>query len=492
MKNSTRNLLAVVAVLVVLGGIFAALKLTEKEPEPETSLPEDTAISLLSKQIEDVQSMKVTNEKGGFTIVPKTVEITNSSGASTSQTSYTVQGLEGLPLYETAAENVVKDGFSLVASKNLGDVSSLSEYGLEAPKAEVQVNFKDGTNFHYILGNEAAGSEGYYMSGKNSDNVYVVSVDEGIFGGTKDFVKKELYTLTNPSSGEETPAISNITLHSSYFGEQLQLTSGQDGVVYVSDGKQNVRVDEAQYSSLATAISTVTADQVVEINPSAEQRKQYGLDAPVMTLTFTAGGNQHTLKAGKEENGIRYIMADNVPAVFGLKEETAKVWAGTTLYTLRSKFVVIPNIVDVSGLDVTTGGNTYVFEKPRTKDTQKSTEDNEVYAYTVTCNGKGLTYDPNFQKYYQNIVAVQLLEEAHSDSDGVANALKTDPVYTVRFRFYDAAKKPVTVQYYAVSDRRYLAVVDGNAQGLVTEKNVLGLVEGTKTVAANGLVQSTL
>ena len=491
MKHTTRNLLVTAAVLVVLGGAFAALKLTEKEPETASSAADDTAISLLSKQIEDVQSMQVKNKNGGFVIVPKTTTESAASGTSSTHTTYTVQGLEGLPLYETAAENVVKDGFSLVASKNVGSVSSLKDYGLDNPTAEVQVNFKDGTSFDYLLGNEAAGSDGYYMAGKDSDNVYVVSVDGGMFNGVKDFLQKELYSLTDASSGQETPAIDFISLNSTHLGEQLNITSKNSSVT-VSDGKQSVSVDDTQYSTLATAISTVTADEVTAIHPTAEQIKQYGLDTPSMTLSFTADKHSHTLKAGNTENGMRYIMADNIDAIFGIKEETASIWATATLFSLRSKFVQIPNIIDVSGLDVTADSKTYTFEKARTKNTSKSTEDSEVYDYTVTCNGKAVTYEPNFQKYYQNVVAVQLLEEANADSDGVANAMNGQPAYTVRFRFYDAAKKPVTVQYYIVGDRRYLAVVDNVPLGLVTETNVTGLIADTATVAENGVVQAGL
>lgn len=488
MKQATKNLLMVGAVLVVLGGAFAALKLTEKQPQAESSAPDDTAISLLSKQIDDVQSMQVTNKNGGFIIVPKTTEQTNSAGTS-SQTTYTVQGLEGLPLYETAAENVVKDGFSLVASKNVGNVTNLSDYGLDHPTAEVQVNFKDGTSFDYLLGSEAAGSDGYYMAGKNSDNVYVVSVDNGMFNGTKDFVKKELYSLTNAASGQETPAISSISISSPHLNEQLTVTS--DGnTVLVSDGKQKISADDEQYSALATAISTVTADKVEAVRPTAEEKKKYGLDVPYLTLTFTAGSAKHTLKAGSTQDGMRYLMADDINAIFSLKEETAKVWATATIFSLRTKFVQIPNITEVSGLDVTAGDKTYAFEKTRTKNTTKSTADSEVFDYAVTIGDKALTYEPNFQKFYQNVVAVQLLEEANADSDGVATAMSTLPVYTVRFRFYDAAKKPVTVQYYSAGDRRCLAVVDGVPQGLVAETAVTGLASDAAAMAENGSVQT--
>ena len=82
MKSTTKNLIAVAAVLVVLGGALAALKLTDGKDGGSSSAVSDESISLISRQVEDVASMKVSNGKGGFTIVPKLTEEAVSSGAS--------------------------------------------------------------------------------------------------------------------------------------------------------------------------------------------------------------------------------------------------------------------------------------------------------------------------------------------------------------------------------------------------------------------------
>lgn len=54
MEHATGNLLVVATTLIVLGDAFAALKLAGKEPEATSSVADDIAVSLLSKQIEDV------------------------------------------------------------------------------------------------------------------------------------------------------------------------------------------------------------------------------------------------------------------------------------------------------------------------------------------------------------------------------------------------------------------------------------------------------
>lgn len=57
MRHTTKNSLVTAVVLVVLGGTFTALRLTEREPETASSAADDITISLLSKQIKDMQSV---------------------------------------------------------------------------------------------------------------------------------------------------------------------------------------------------------------------------------------------------------------------------------------------------------------------------------------------------------------------------------------------------------------------------------------------------
>ncbi|CAB1239101.1 conserved exported protein of unknown function [Ruminococcaceae bacterium BL-6] len=493
MKSTTKNLIAVAAVLVVLGGALAALKLTDGKDGGSSSSVSDESISLISRQVEDVASMKVSNGKGGFTIVPKLTEEAASSGAGTASSgtekvSYVVQGLEDLPLYTSMAESVLGNGFSLVATKNVGAVEDLDEYGLKAPKASVQVNFRDGTTFAYSIGNESPGSSGsYYMCGKDSKNVYVVSVDEGIFSDAKDFVQKEIFSLNDSGSAQDTttaPEFAKIALSGKNFASPLTIAKdSSDGQMYLSAGGQKYRTDDTAYSALVSALTTVTADEVAAVHVGADQLKSFGLDQPAAQVEFTVDKKTHRIRAGGTKDGSRYVMADDVDAVFLLKEDSVKAWASVNLYGLRSKYVYLPNVADVSGIDVTAGGKTYRFEKPRVKSEKQSTEDKTAYDYTVTCNGAKVTYDPNFVKYYQNLIQVQTLEDS-------AEKPKGEALLTLTYRFYDSKRAPVTASFYSAGNRRCLAVVNGAAVGLVTEKNVQQMIADTETASKNGTVQT--
>ena len=489
MKSSTRNLVAVAGVIVVLGGALAALTLSGKDGENASSLA-DNSITLVSRQIEDIVSMKVTNEKGGYTIVPQVTKTEStasgaSSAAVTETTVYVVEELGDLPMNNASAESVLKNGFSLVASKNVGEVSNLADYGLEKPKAVVQVNFKDGTAYNYNIGSPSAGdTSSYYMCGEGSSNVYVIAIDNGIFNDAKDFVKKSLISLT---SGDQNaaPELTGLKISGARYAEPLSVAADTDKITYVSSGSAKARIDDTQYSQLVTALSSVTADDVAFVHPDSAQLKESGLDKPSAVVEFTSDKTAYKLSAGGAKDGQRYLMLDGIDAVFLIKEDSVKTWAETDLFSLRSKFVMLPNIVDIREMQVTAGGTTYSFVQERTKDTKKSTEDNEVYDYKVTCNGKEITYDPNFKKYYQNVIAVQLLEQTDKKPGG-------DPVLSITYKFYDTKRADGVVQYYDAGDRRCIAVTDGSVDGIVTEKSIQGLLDDTVKMSNDELVEPSL
>ena len=150
MKSSTRNIIVVGAAAVVLGGAVFALNKTGGGPPGSSSAGSSSAaIQLISKKSEDITSMKVTNKKGGYTLVPlpsgsfgSVSSSSASSGAAassgtSSSVNYTVRELSGCPVNTGETSTVVQNGFSLSATKNIGKTSSLENYGLKDPQATV-------------------------------------------------------------------------------------------------------------------------------------------------------------------------------------------------------------------------------------------------------------------------------------------------------------------------------------------------------------------
>lgn len=471
MKSTTRNLIIVAGVIAVLGGAVAALTLNKTPVEESESSLVDNSIHLVSKQLEDIVSMRVDNSEGGYTIIPTTQKAESTaaseSSAAADKTVYVVEELKDLPQYNSAAERILQDGFSLIASKNVGEVSDLSEYGLDKPAATIQVKFKDDTTFDYNIGNASAGdSSSYYMCPKDSENVYVVSIDDRLFKGAGEFVQRKLVDAADPT-GQSQPVFGDIKLSGTSFELPITLTMDVVNKYYTvtEQGKGPVRADDTAYSNLATALTSVTADSVAYIFPDAETLKKCGLDNPAAVVDFIVNEQSYKLSVGGALEKQRYIMIEGMDVIFLIDQEDVKTWSETSAYTLRTKFVNLFNIVDMRELNVTAGDTVYSFVQTRTKNEEESTEDNVVYDYKVTCNGTEITYEPNFKKFYTNIIATQIIEQSDQTPEG-------DPKVTVTFKYYDEAKHDDVIKYYAADNRRYLVTLNDDVQGLVTQKAV--------------------
>lgn len=471
MKASTRNLLIVVAGVVVLGGVTAALLLTGNGGAGSASSTASSAstIDLVSKKSEDIVSMSVKNKKGSYTLVsvqePAPATSSASSGSTSSAaavTTYAIQGLEDVTIDSTAAEQVIQNGFNLVASKNLGTVDNLDEYGLKDPQATVEVKFKDGSSYNYKVGTvSATDSTSYYMCGESSNNVYVVSIDAGILDNENYFISKNVLAISN-SNGDQND-FTKITLSGKNFPQPVSV--GKVGTDDKITAPFSADTDSTNLSAAETALATVTAASVEKINPDAAALKSYGLDQPSAIAEFTVNKSSYKLVAGAKKDNNYYVMLDKGNIVYLVAADSVSPWAGTSAFALRSKLIFTPLITDVKSIGVTQGAASSVLTIARTKDETKSTEDTPAYTYKVVGTGeKALDYDTNYKNFYKNLISVELLEAATGKPTGT-------PVYSVEYQYYDKNQKD-TVQFYNGGDRRYTVVVNGEVCGAVTSTEV--------------------
>lgn len=88
-----------------------------------------------------------------------------------------------------------------------------------------------------------------------------------------------------------------------YDGEEIALRKDTNGWVYADDAKFPLNTVKAD--SLASALASVKAEKVIE---SPDELSQYGLDAPVCSITANTG-NDITLMVGSQTSmdGYRYL-----------------------------------------------------------------------------------------------------------------------------------------------------------------------------------------
>lgn len=487
MRSSIRNLIIVAVCVVVLGGALIALKLTGNDTASSSAVSSAASIELVSKKSDDVASMSVTNQKGSYTLIPvrKAPSAPASSGASSAAASsgadeitYTVKELSGCPVNTSATGSVVQNGFSLVASRNLGAVSSLDEFGLKDPQATVKVSFKDGSSFNYKIGKASAtDSSAYYMCGTDSDNVYIVTIDAGLLEDAVYFISKDVLAITNPSGSN---AFSRIELSGANYPTPVTLAvQGQD--IRITAPAQ-YSPDSAALSAIESALSTLTADSVEAVNPDDAALSKYGFDQPAAVAKFSVNGGDYTLTAGAKDGDSYYVMLGGVNIVYKAAASGIDPWAAKSLFGLRDKQILAPDIETVKAMTVTAGGTENALNVARTKDESKSTQDTTYYTYKVTGNGgKSLDYDTNYKNFYQSVIGVSILEDASEKPDAA-------PALTLQYQYYDKASAD-TVEFYQSGDRRYTAVLNGAVFGIVTQDDIdlitknIGLLESGQAVS---------
>jgi hypothetical protein len=485
MKSNIRNLVIVAVCIVVLGGALLALKLTGNDKAASSSASSTASIELVSKKSEDVVSMNVVNRKGSYTLVPVKTPKTSSasSGASSSASSssepvYTVKELGGCPINTSATESVVKNGFSLVASKNLGTVSSLAEFGLSDPQATVKVQFSDGSSYDYKIGKTSAtDSSAYYMCGLNSDNVYIVSVDQGLLENAGYFVSKDILAITNKSGDNN---FTKITLSGANYPQPIAFSVYKTGLKISSPASWEA--DSSALSDLKSALSTLTASSVEAVDPDAAALTKYGFDSPAAVAQFSVNGANYTISAGAKDGDSYYVMLGGVNVVYKAASDSIRAWALQNLYGLRSKTILAPDVETVKSLTVTAGSSKNVLNLTRSKNEKQSTEDKTYYDYKVTGNdGKSLNYDKNYKNFYTKLTGVSILQEASEKPSG-------SPVLTVQYQYFDDSKTDA-VEFYQSGDRRYTAVLNGQVFGIVTQDDLdtitgdIAALESGKTVS---------
>ena len=494
MKKNSKYLIIALACVVVLGGAVAALTLTGGTGEDTSSsaaASSSSTIALIDKTDEDLASVTVTNETGTITIHAHTETIETSSASEEASSGsesasseaaepqvevvYEVDGLEGLALSDNVS-TVARAGYSLTAQKSIGTVENPEEFGLTDPTATVSAVYQDGSTYSYSIGVENGGY--YYVQPDGSDEVYLASISSVLFNSINDLADTTLFEL---EVGEDTSSAASVAQTTGTYTESAILNvlhlSGttferavtieydpEDG--YLMTEPRHATADSTKMSEITTSLTSLSADSLVKAHPSQEDLESYGLADPAVVCEFTCNGKEYLLKlSATDADGNRYIVYDGVDAVFQIANSTVTSWADADPFYLQSTLTLLPNIVTVSGMDLTANGQNYHFTIDREEDEEESTEDNTAYIYTVT-NGDGtvLDYEENFKHFYLTLISITVAEDSWEMPAG-------EPQFTCTFSYYDGSD-PDTIEYYKVSDRRYAIVANGELMGLALSDTV--------------------
>ena len=199
MKKTGKNVLSLVILLVVLGGLIAGYLILShyNSTEPEE---EDTSISLLDKSGETVTALGYND--GGTAL---------SFVYNNDVWEYALDS--HFPIQQSLLQEMAASASSITAKLQLDTPTTENEtYGLDTPSLTVEVTFADNSTYTYTFGdiNDFNGYQYFTISG--DDNIYMVETTlADDFGSSLDTLyQPETYALEE--AGVEEADITSILL----------------------------------------------------------------------------------------------------------------------------------------------------------------------------------------------------------------------------------------------------------------------------------------
>lgn len=470
MKKTTRNILIMLAVLVVLGGAAAALLLTQPGESGDGSSSAPSAVSsqaeetVMDREPDQISSISVENGKDSYTFLPADPD---------EDREFVLDGCEGYDVSSSSVDAAVKSLLPLKAKKDLGQREDLENFGLSGDSAaHVVIKYKDGEEDQLVIGNEAGETVGRYFL--KDGIVYIVNgIAERLFEDKFAYFNLDLYAIPDRTesvdNGDGTTSVQTakdrmdrISFSGTNFPELVEIEyDGGKLSQYVMTAPVTAESGGDNFTEMFTSIKALTADKAVAAGLTDEVLEQYGLKEPFAKVDFQLNSEPHVLAVSdKDSDGNRYLIADDRDVVYQVAAETVSAWAEIRMVDLRMSYVFIPNIQDVEHISFTVDGDKkYAFDVTRTKNEEKSTEDKTSYDLAVKNDfGAEIAYE-NYQHFYMKMLSISVLSSDHTEFSGT-------PALKIEYSYFDGNNTD-TVEYYAVKDDRYAAVLNGEFNGLV-------------------------
>lgn len=452
MSSGVKGLIAGVAVLALLGGGVAAMKLTEPKNDitEESSVSESDEKVIYSGKADDIKSIEVSNSTGGFKLV-RTTAAADGSGSS-----FAVEGLENVKTDDSLVSNFAPNAATLefvaVIDENCSDTA---KFGLSEPVAEAVITF-DGESAQKVtllVGNDTPGGD-VYVKLKDSDTVYSV---------TSSFVKSYMYekeyfvsrTILEEPEDDEMPIVKTLKVERpdleapvifEYSGEN---ESGGTTATHVMTSPVNAYLDVSKSVDYTHGIFGLSASGVLSIAPTEEELAFSGIDTPSCTVTMSCDdGKEYILKIGREYSS----SDDTLPGYIGYLEGTDVLWrfyaSDVPWVTMKpedamSSLVFGSYIYDLKGLEIKAGSRNLNF----------SFEGSDADSFSVKLDGKEFDTE-RYKSFYQALIKAPAEEICTSD-EGAGSLLVSCRL------IYNNGNPDETIEFYEAENRKVIIKKNG-------------------------------
>lgn len=494
MKKNLKTTLIFAAIVAVIGIFILLLKLPidDESPVHSSSSQEQTA-PLLAKNDEDIAAISFSSEFGEYVIIPKAMsdysdsEITASTVSGQDSVLFTISGLEGKSVDSSVLTAAAKSLYRLPVVKVLGPQDNLAEFGLEGEGVgKAVLKYTDGSLDTIVIGTESGSGSGRYLL--YSDKVYIVSdISDSLFAAGKDFFSKDVYTVSDNTATDadgnsisDTDILESLNISGVNFPQGISLEYNQ-GEYYsyrlTSPVKGDLNSDKM--ANIIAALKTLKASSVELLDYSGEDLASYGLDQPFATADYTMNSETHILNISAEDSeGYCYLTADSIPNIYRFSWSSVSPWSELEVMDIRSPYLLLPNINQVSGIVLSQKDTETVFAISREEDPELSTQESISYILSPAVNGKVISVDEVYQPFYQDLASLSLLSVEKPDYDSQAPALK------LSYKYFDGKGDDILCFFPIAESDRYAVELNSEFTGIMRKSSIDNLLNKLEAVLA--------
>lgn len=292
-KRYTTLLVLLLATVLCFGGV----SLLNASQQQEESSSEETP-SLLGIEETSISAIVWDTADGAQMRLEQTVsKTTDEDGNEVAEVVWTYPQNSALPLDQTVAEELAQTLTTLTPERTLTDAGQLSEYGLDAPTAEITVETAQGSMVLQI-GSQNETTMDYYVKLKDSDTVYTISENPADSLPASESALIEIESLTDISMSSVTKAELS-TPQGQLVLQQVEVQPEETAASSESSGEtaeptmewqaslngQVLTTDQDSAEAIIRDILALSYEQCVDYTP--QSLEDYGLEPALYTLTLT-------------------------------------------------------------------------------------------------------------------------------------------------------------------------------------------------------------
>lgn len=449
-----RNLIILVVVFLVLGGILLTLKLTLKNEE--NNYDDDGIITLYNYESTKLTEYTIESDEGTFVFRKK-----SSNGEYDVEWELVSGG--NFPLHHQNVNIVALNAVDLKAYKLIEEnPTSLDIYGLDKP---YRVTFKldDGTEKYIEVGSMTPTKQAYYIRVSDSNNVYAIYSYKGdLLVATKDELRdKDVFDVYSSD-------VIKFSLEKN--GQKVFSAEKDEEIGWQIKEPMQGNADLVKLTTIFDTFVRASAKTYVEEN--ATDLGKYGLDNPRYVIEAATADAKVKLFLGKAAEGesVFYARLDGSNDVFTI-DKSSLSFIDVKPIEVYETLVYTPYIYDVSDVVVNIDGKTIVSHIE--SDSAKPEED-KFTIDGLDVMSKGKEAENAFRNFYESLVGI-----VFSDLEFLDQKPEGTPEITITYTLEKDPGKMV-IEFIPKDEKRYYVLENGEYKGKVIKKSVFDEADGVR------------